>query len=64
MFAFIENWKRRRLAYLASLEHARMHGLDEEFKAAYRYYGDSIAALEEWDLLDNHIINKLNEIYK
>ena len=49
---------------MASLEHARMHGLDEEFKAAYRYYGDSFAALEEWDLLNDEIIKKLNEIYK
>lgn len=39
-----------------------MLGMKEEFLEAYNFYGDCISALEEWDLLDDTILEQIKKI--
>ena len=50
----------RRKKYKIALQHAKKHGLAEEFKHAYLWSLGSIeAALEEWDLFDDDYFEAL-----
>lgn len=62
MFGFIRRYKTRTMIYRACLQHAKANGMEKEFIMAYRYNRDSIAALEEWDLYDEIIRERIRII--
>lgn len=55
--------RRKQEIYEACLEHANKYNLGAEFNTAYKFFhGDVLMALEDWDLLNDVIINKIDEI--
>lgn len=55
----IKYWKLKRLCR----EHARKYNMQYEFDLACGMFGDPIEALEEWDLLNDEIIMKIQAEY-
>lgn len=53
-------FKKRRRIHRIALEIAASHGLEADYRAARRAGLSPIEALEEWDLLDEKAIKKLN----
>ena len=59
MFNFFRKRKLKRLA----IEHARKYKMEHEFLLAYSYFGDVYEALEEWDLLNDEFMMKVQAEY-